>query len=365
MRFLARKDLQLLLDALHAAGYSCIGPQVDGNNLCYKPISNITQLPYNQQDKQAPGNYKIIANDQQRYFAWANGSEAIKPLTFASRELLWQVKRQDDGKLEFIPVIPDSQPVAILGVKACDLAALHLQDQHFAFNTYVDHYYNARRRPLFLLAVDCSHPADTCFCAATGDGPNARSGFDVALTELDDGFLLRSKSKKGADIVQKLPTKDPTTYQLSQAEKQQQQAISQQQRTLGKTSNLESKLFMNLEHPRWEEIATRCLACGNCTSVCPTCFCHNEVEDADLDGSQSKHYRQWDSCFTLAHSYMHSLVLRDKISYRYRQWLTHKFGSWHEQYGRSGCVGCGRCITWCPVGIDVTVELQHVTAGDN
>ncbi len=363
MRFLARDNFPQLLEVLQQAGYTCIAPQIRDANLVYDEITQIEQLPINYQDQQSPGRYLISENGQQRYFAWANGAEAVKPMTFASREALWKVKRDAGGKLNFEEILPESKPLAIIGVKSCDLAALHLQDQHFAFNTFGDRYYNLRRRALIFIAVDCSHPAETCFCASTGDGPDVRSGFDVALTELDDGFLIRTKSQIGKDIAAQLPLHDATTFQLSQAAKQQQQARDVQHRQLP-SRHLKESLFNNLEHSRWQEIGERCLACGNCTSVCPTCFCHNEVEDAQLDGTESAHYRQWDSCFTLGHSYMHSVVLRKDIYLRYRQWLTHKLGSWHEQYGRSGCVGCGRCITWCPVGIDITEEVQTICQGE-
>jgi len=115
-----------------------------------------------------------------------------------------------------------------------------------------------------------------------------------------------------------------------------------------------------LDNDAWHDIAARCLSCGNCTLVCPTCFCHSENDVAELDGKTSSHYRDWDSCFSQGHSYIHGITIRSETSQRYRQWLTHKFASWHDQYGRSGCVGCGRCITWCPVGIDVTESITQL-----
>jgi ferredoxin len=128
--------------------------------------------------------------------------------------------------------------------------------------------------------------------------------------------------------------------------------------------NLRDPLFANLEHPRWDEVAERCLSCGNCVAVCPTCFCHAEREQPALDGQTSEHVRQWDTCYSVGHSYLHGFLVRPDTRTRYRQWLTHKLGGWHDQYGRSGCVGCGRCITWCPVGIDITEEAAAVCAGD-
>ncbi len=128
------------------------------------------------------------------------------------------------------------------------------------------------------------------------------------------------------------------------------------------TRDLPELLFGNLDHPRWEAVAQRCLACGNCTSVCPTCFCTSAHEESDLAGSASPHVRTWDSCFSEEHAAIHGANFRPTIVDRYRQWLTHKVGSWVAQFGTSGCVGCGRCIAWCPVGIDLTEELAAIRA---
>ena len=115
----------------------------------------------------------------------------------------------------------------------------------------------------------------------------------------------------------------------------------------------------NLEHPRWDDVAERCLTCGNCTMVCPTCFCTTVEDHSDLAGRRAERKRRWDSCFTMDFSYIHGGSVRDQARSRYRQWMTHKLASWIDQFGTSGCVGCGRCITWCPVGIDITEEVAR------
>ncbi|MBF0393567.1 MAG: 4Fe-4S dicluster domain-containing protein, partial [Alphaproteobacteria bacterium] len=120
----------------------------------------------------------------------------------------------------------------------------------------------------------------------------------------------------------------------------------------------------NREHPRWDEVAKRCLTCGNCTMVCPTCFCTTVDDVTDLGGTRTERVRSWDSCFTLDFSYIHGGSVRNEGSSRYRQWITHKLSSWHDQFGSSGCVGCGRCITWCPVGIDITEEVGAIRASE-
>jgi len=357
--FLPRSDFHALLAVLRHAGYRCIGPQRRDHAIVYDTLQDVEQLPRGLHDRQEPGRYRIDRSDTPRFFAWANGPQALKPFLFSPREALWRAARADDGMLRFHELQPESESLAVIGARACDLAALRLQDQHFLERAFVDPYYAARRAQLFLIAVHCTHPASTCFCASTGDGPRATDGFDLALSELDDGFLVEAHSEKGKLVHARLPLTKSTQAQRQTADREIEHAAHSQTRRIS-SRDLRGALFANLTHPRWDEVARRCLSCGNCTSVCPTCFCHSEVEEPALNGITSVRWRQWDSCFTPGHSYIHGLAVRGDTRLRYRQWLTHKLGSWHEQYGRSGCVGCGRCISWCPVGIDITEEAEAI-----
>jgi ferredoxin len=360
--FLPHARLQHLLDALAQRGFLCVGPKLRDGAIVYEKTTSAGDFPTGVRDDQIPGRYRVTQAGDSRRFAWANGPQALKPLFFAPREVLWRAERQPDGRLIFAAAQPETKPIAIIGARACDLAALALQDQHFLRGAYPDPYYAKRREALFVVAVNCSHPAATCFCASTGDGPRATRGFDVALSELDDGFVAGSGSERGMALLAELTLALATPEQIASAERQSDAAVAAQTRALP-GRNLRNALFANLEHPRWNDVAERCLSCGNCTSVCPTCFCHGEADHAQLDGNASEHTREWDSCFTRGHSYIHGMTIRADTRLRYRQWLTHKLGSWHEQYGRSGCVGCGRCIAWCPVGIDITEEAQAICGG--
>lgn len=359
--YLPRERLQDLLDSLQRANYRCVGPQLRDGAIVYDSLQRVDQLPAGLHDHQSPGSYRVEHDSSPRYFAWANGPQALKPLLFAPREVLWRAQRDAQGHLQFVTESSRAEPLAVIGVRACDLAALRLLDQHFLRSDQADPYYAARRATLFLIAVNCSHPAETCFCASTGDGPQVDAGHDIVLTELDAGFVAQADSEAGQAVLDTLLLAVADARQLDAAQRQGVRAVQAQTRRLP-GRDLQGALFANLLHPRWEEVAARCLSCGNCTAVCPTCFCHRSFEQPQLDAQASLHGREWDSCFTEGHSYITGHTVRAATQLRYRQWLTHKLGSWHEQYGRSGCVGCGRCIAWCPVGIDITEEAAAICA---
>ncbi|MFZ3014488.1 MAG: 4Fe-4S dicluster domain-containing protein, partial [Nitrospira sp.] len=274
---------------------------------------------------------------------------------FAPREPLLQIERGKDG-FSARPTLPQSEKVAVIGARACDLAGLATQDQIFLNGTYRDPYYAARREGLFLVAVNCTRALSTCFCASMETGPRAKHGFDLVLTEMDDHLLIEAGSDAGREVLASLPFTCASKEQIAETDTRVDACAQSQVRRLDH-SRLPQALYDAHEHPRWDEVASRCLACTNCTMVCPTCFCHTVEETPDLSCQHTTHARLWDSCFTQEHGYIHGKNIRPTIKDRYRMWLTHKLASWIDQFGASGCVGCGRCITWCPVGIDLTEEL--------
>jgi len=365
--FLSYALLQHLLQALQQAGYATVGPQVRDGAIVYDVIAHADQLPWGMRDHQTQGNYRLEQIPERKAFAFANGPQAIKPILFKPQETVWKVVRNSEGKLIFQPCQPNEQPVAIIGARSCDLAAMSIQDKVFIESPHPDPRYKSRREHLFVIAVNCTYSSENCFCVSAGTGPEVSNPFDILMTEVDAGFVVKTGSERGDAILAQLKLPKANTTQSDDAIKNVAQAGAMQTKRipLDNKRALRDLLFANLNHPRWEDVAERCLSCGNCTLVCPTCFCHSEVEKPALDGVSSEHQREWDSCFTKGHSYLNGTVLRDDTQKQYRQWLTHKVGSWFDQFGTSGCVGCGRCTTWCPVGIDITEELAAISGESN
>jgi NAD(P)H-flavin reductase len=356
--FLARANLDVLIDLLREEGRTVIGPCVVDGVVAFGEIESVDDLPVGIGDEQSAGRYRLVDTTHQRVFDYAVGPLGPKRWTFPPVVPL-NVGRRDGGAVSFEPASIEPERIAFLGVRACELAALGIQDRVFLGGPYTDEDYRARRRNALVIAVNCTTAASTCFCTSMGTGPEARGGYDLALTELDEGFVLRAGSPEGADLVARLPVRGADAGQMLRAA----ESVGKVAATMGDpvpTAGLHDRLLAQFDSPQWARIAERCLSCANCTMVCPTCFCSSVTQRSDLDGDVSTSERVWDFCFTAGFAKVAGGSFRSRPRDRYRQWLTHKFATWVDQFGTFGCVGCGRCITWCPVGIDIRQELQAI-----
>ena len=369
---LEKPRLQELIDLLKQAGYRTVGPRVADAAIVYDELDSASQLPLGVLDEQDGGRYRLNHDPAAGYFDHVVGPHSLKNYVFPPRETLQELVRAN-GAWQTQPPPDPGPPVAVIGVRSCDLHALEVQDRIFLEGPYVDPAYKARREKLFLVAVNCRRAAATCFCHSMRTGPAVRSGYDLALTELDDRFAIEIGSEQGGRILSAANWTPSTHDDIARARelpRQLEREMHQRPSTASApdqprprsldTTDIRDLLLGNLNHPRWQQVAERCLSCANCTLVCPTCFCSTVEEVADLTGDHVQRERTWASCFTTEHSHLSSGPVRNSTASRYRQWLTHKLASWIDQFGTSGCVGCGRCITWCPVGIDLTEEVAAI-----
>lgn len=359
------EGLQALLAALLRRGYRVVGPNRRGDAIVYDDIAGVADLPQGWGDEQDGGRYRLTKRDDGALFGYTAGPQSWKPFLHVPMLRLWRAERRDQA-LEILSETDCSPPLALIGVRACELQAIAIQDRVLLAGPHVDSHYRARRDGIFIVAVNCGQAGGTCFCVSMDAGPKAGGGFDLALTEILSSerhvFLLEVGTATGVEVLGDIPHQPACDQDIAEADAIFSRTAAGMGRAM-ETDGIRDLLLGNLQHRRWDEVAKRCLACGNCTMVCPTCFCTTVEDASDVSGSVATRSRRWDSCFTLDFSYIHGGSVRSSAASRYRQWMTHKLASWYDQFGSSGCVGCGRCITWCPVGIDITAEVRAIRAG--
>jgi sulfhydrogenase subunit beta (sulfur reductase) len=358
------EGLQALIATLAARGYQVLGPTVRDGAIVYDALTSSADLPAGWTEQQDAGRYRLERRSDQALFGYAVGPNSWKRYLHPPIERLWQARREGDG----FAITPDDKAppkLAFIGVRACELHAIAIQDRVFVEGPHLNTAYRDRRRENFIVAVNCGVAGGTCFCVSMNTGPKVEAGFDLSLTELLDGedhrFVVEVGSAAGAEVLAELPHRAAAADQVAAADAVVAHTATQMGRHMD-ANGLKELLQGNPTHKQWDDVAARCLTCANCTMVCPTCFCTTVEDHTDLTGQTAERVRRWDSCFTLDFSYIHGGSVRTETKSRYRQWMTHKLASWIDQFGTSGCVGCGRCVTWCPVGIDITAEVAAIRA---
>jgi ferredoxin len=351
--------LDRLVQGLIADGYRVIGPTVRDNAIVLDELDSAAQLPAGWGVDTGPGHYRLRRREDAALFAHSAGPGSWKQFLHPPRRQLWSAG--PDG--EFRPVPPRSPRYAFLGVRGCDLAAAGTLGRVLGEGPYPDAAFTRTRQGLFIIAVNCTEPGGVCFCASMGTGPAAGPGYDLALTERIDNsghwFVAEASSPEGARILAGVPHHGASAVEVESARAEVSAAAQRMGREMPSV-DLPALIQDSRESPHWADVASRCLACANCTMVCPTCFCTTTEDVSDLTGDHAERWQRWASCFDLDFSYVHGGSVRQSGASRYRQWFSHKLGTWHDQFGGSGCVGCGRCIAWCPVGIDITAEASRL-----
>ncbi len=366
VHLIERADFDGLFAALTRRGYTIVGPTVREQAIVYDEISAAADLPIGWTDEQDGGYYRLRRRDDQALFGYAVGPHSFKQYQLPADVKLWQGRVDERGAIVDVTE-PAHEPrrYAFLGARSCELHAIGMLDRVLLGGRHPDPADSARTDELFIIAVQCGVAGGTCFCVSMNTGPVAERGFDLALTEILDGarhyFVIEVGSERGDEVIQEVAHADAGAGEVDAATAVHERTAAQMGRELD-TTDIKALLYRNYQHPRWDEVAGRCLSCGNCTMVCPTCFCTTVEDLTDLRGEHVERHQRWDSCFTVDYSHIHGGAVRSSSRSRYRQWMTHKLATWWDQFGSSGCVGCGRCITWCPVGIDITEELLAIRA---
>jgi len=362
---LQASDLDSLIQALQNESFEVMGPTIRDQAIIYDVINKSSDFPQGWTDVQEKGTYRLTKRNDKAYFGYAVGPHSWKKFLHLPKRKIWDAEKTKDG-LSFREAQDPVRPMAFLGVRSCELHAIDIQDRVFSHGQFVNQSYKDKRDHVFIVAINCATPAKTCFCTAMKTGPRVTLDNDLTMTEIvgqnEHFFFIKSGSSKGDRILQKLPLQPATESDQKKEAIVVQTTINQVQsgpRAID-SSDLKDLLYRNYENPEWEEVAKRCLSCANCTMACPTCFCSTVEDVTDLKGDHAERWELWDSCFTGDFSYVHGGSIRQNTRSRYRQWMTHKLATWIDQFGTSGCVGCGRCIAWCPVGIDITEEVLAI-----
>lgn len=356
---LSLDSLEDLVAHLRDEGRRVIAPIRRDGVVTLDEISSVAELPSGWGEEQDGGRYRLTKLDLPELFGHATPAMPWKRWLYPERTLL-ATARREAGSVTIDQPEPDATPQAFFGIRSCDVHALGILDK--VFLDPPDPTYAARREATLVVAAGCARPGGTCFCASMETGPAPTAGFDISLIEIctpdRHEFYAEAGSEEGADLLAGLDGREATAEDAAAAGRLMSDAAGAMGRHLNPTHP--TAAAGRFDHPQWDDVAARCLACANCTMVCPTCFCSTTEDTTDLAGVVSRRWRTWDSCFTLDFSYVGGAPARSSTRSRYRQWLLHKLVTWHDQFGTSGCVGCGRCITWCPVGIDLTVEIAAI-----
>ncbi len=360
---LEKNDFQKMLDALKERNYTLVAPTLRDGAIIYDEIDSAEELPEGWTDVQEAGSYRIEPRKDKALFGYVVGPHSWKKFLHPPNVRLWRAERNEENSFEIKNENEELPKYAFIGVRSCELHAIATQDKVFIGGQYTDSVYQTRREQIFTIAVNCGQAGGTCFCVSMETGPKATFGYDIVLTEIiEDGrhyFVAQAGTEKGENVLDQITNRKANDEETQTAEK----IVAETAKNMGRkmdTEDIKELLYRNLENPRWDDVAERCLTCANCTMVCPTCFCTTFEDTTDLSGENAERWRRWDSCFTLDFSYIHGGSVRTSAKSRYRQWMTHKLASWIDQFETSGCVGCGRCLTWCPVGIDITEEVQAI-----
>lgn len=309
-------------------------------------------------------NYDTINDPEEIDLAYLNSNQSPKKEIFPQREVFFEFTNSDEKGLEIKEVIPEKKQALILGVRPCDAKALTLTDRVFG-GDFEDPYYQIRRNQTFIVGLTCNTPPSiNCFCPSVNGSPHSKEGMDILMTDIGDKYYVESFSKSGDRLINagKELFGIPSGKEKKDLEKIKFGSEKKIKRQIRSLKNVPVKLKGMFDSPFWDEESMSCIRCGICTYLCPTCHCFDIADEVRTSSPvKGKRVRTWDTCqfpdFTM-HSSGHN-PRPDKAS-RLRQRIMHKFQYFVENFKNYQCTGCGRCISKCPVGIDILEVLEKV-----
>ena len=307
-------------------------------------------------------NFEVIKNSEIIDLDYLNTVLSPKKIIFPQREVLLEFSTSNEEELKIKEVLPEETPSVIFGVRPCDAKALTLTDKVFG-GDFKDPYYWKRRNSTALVGLACNTPpSPNCFCLSVDGSPHSKEGLDILMTDLGDKYYAESFTKKGDNLLNlaRALFKNPTAKDKKDLEKIQAESEKKIKRQIKELKKIPPKLKEMFNSSFWDEESLSCLRCGICTYLCPTCHCFDMNDEVTSSSPiKGERVRTWDNCqfpdFTM-HSSGHN-PRPDKAA-RLRQRILHKFQYFVELYKNYQCTGCGRCISKCPVGIDIIEVLE-------
>lgn len=294
-------------------------------------------------------------------------TNTVKPpkgFVFPQREVLFRFGHDEKGTPSVTPTVPDPGPTVVFGVRPCDGRATVRNDKVFGCGVN-DPYYQARRAKVALVGMACAEPpSPNCFCQSVGGSPHSEDGLDILMTEIGDRYHVKAVTARGIELVENARRlfDEAGAAVKGEVEKAHAAADAIPQRVVGDGAKVAAGLKAHFESPAWNKLAQACIGCGICTYMCPTCHCFDINDEVTCSSSCSgERVRTWDNCqfpdFTM-HASGHNP--RDDLGARLRQRVCHKFLYFVENHEMQQCTGCGRCVSLCPVGIDIVRVVDEV-----
>ncbi len=272
-------------------------------------------------------------------------------------EEMFSFRKDEEGYQLKTP--PDADKQLIFGIRPCDAKALAILDMTFE-DAYEDPYYLGRRQNGLLVGLGCTNPCDSCFCTSLGISPTESEDVDLMLIDIGDEFSIEGVTKKGKELIAATDgLEEAIEVDITKAREAKEKAYNRVTRKLN-TEGIKDKLLACFENEDfWKRTAAKCVSCGICTLLCPTCYCF-DISD-ELVGKEGTRFRSWDSCGFSLYTKMPMENPREEKWRRLRQKVCHKYEFYPMNFDVIACTGCGRCIRLCPVNWDITQALESVS----